>query len=135
MPEAKKYGKSDWVGAAILAVIFLLGYVWWESGADERAADRKRTEGERESKRAEWRARSVCGRSIASLAAYGKDNDPGVGRGLYENGQWHFSWPHGSFHFKNAFGVEVPQSALCTVDEKTGEIEYLMVSGKEIIKR
>ncbi|MCQ9618402.1 hypothetical protein L1889_18350 [Paenalcaligenes niemegkensis] len=76
----------------------------------------------------------LCQKSIAATAAYGKQNLPGYSEGQEGAEAWQFLWPHGTFYFKNAFGVDVPQSAKCQVDLQTGRISYLLVSDREIIK-
>lgn len=76
----------------------------------------------------------LCQKAIEAAALYGNDNRPGHTFGKKIGEVWQFLWQHGSFHFKNGFGVDVPQSARCEVDVSTGRIVYLFVSGQTIIQ-
>lgn len=108
---------------------------WWLDGREERA-ERRFAEAMAEAEREDMlEALSSCQRAIGLAAAYGKSNNPGYTQGKRIGNVWQFLWPRGSFHFKNGFGVDVPQSARCEVAVSTGKIVRLIVSGEEIVKR
>lgn len=118
----------------VIVLAVAVGYFWWQSGAETRERNAKIAALKKAERDAKFQAAYTCRKAIAVTAAYGKDNMPGHREPGYSNGLWQIVWPQGSFYFKNGFGVDVPQSAACFVSESTGEIIYLSVSGREIIK-
>ncbi len=118
----------------LLLVIGAGGYFWWQSGAESREQEAEIAALLKAERAAKFEALHACRTVIAATAKYGTDNRPGFREPTYSRGAWQFVWPHGSFFFKNGFGVEVPQSAACVVAESNGEIIYLSVSGNELIK-
>lgn len=123
--------------ACIATLVGWAGLHWWESGAEDRARDRAREAERRELLAAIEKSRleslRLCQTTITRLALYGKPSGPGYAQGQEVPGAWVFVWPHGSFHFKNGFGVDVPQWARCEVHMDTGNITSLVVTGKTII--
>jgi len=135
MSSEKSYSKGEWVLAGVLLVLAAIGYFWWESGSDERAQQAEINRAKNERDWAKFGGLRKCRKAISSLAAYGKEVDPGSTGGVIEDGVVFFVWPRGSFHFQNAFGADVPQSAVCEVDEETGDVIRLTVSGKVVFQR
>ncbi|NYT22982.1 hypothetical protein H0A73_05165 [Alcaligenaceae bacterium] len=138
---AKESGACESAGAVRILLIMLAvvgsvwaGVSWWNSGKAERT-ERNFAEAMAKAERQDrMNALLRCQKAIASVAAYGNSNNPGHAPGKRIEGVnvWQFLWPQGSFHFKNGFGVDVPQWARCEVDVPTGRISRLMVTGREI---
>src|SRR5690606_37193242 len=103
----------------------------------ERAERAKIAAVEKAEMRERLNALERCRKSIKSTAEYGEPYIPGNAqvRTPHAENVWQFIWPQGSFHFKNAFGVEVPQWARCEVDIPTGRISRLIVTGREVSVR
>ena len=134
--EAAKAQRKHIKGLAIFAVAAIalaLGAFWWNSGKAERARASRIAAIEKAEHKSKMDALLKCQKAIASVAAYGGSNNPGHTSGRKAGGTWQFLWPQGSFHFKNGFGVEVPQWARCEVDMDSGRIRTLVVSGAGII--
>lgn len=129
-----------WKFAVLTCIATLVGWAgmhWWGAGAEDRARDRAR-EAERKEllaaiEKSRLEALLLCQTTITRLALYGKPSGPGYAQGQEVPGTWVFVWPHGSFHFKNGFGTDVPQWARCEVHMDTGKITSLVVTGKTII--
>lgn len=117
--------------AAVVAILAAAGLAWWwASSAESRASDAE----SRAEQKVKMDALLRCQKAIEVVAQYGKNSRPGYTAGKKIGDVWQFLWPHGSFHFKNGFGVDVPQSARCEVEASTGRIVYLFVSGQTIIQ-
>lgn len=137
-------GSSESTGAVRVLLIMIsvvvaagIGISWWNSGKAERT-ERNFAEAMAKAERQDrMNALLRCQKAIASVAAYGNSNNPGHAHGkrIDDTNVWQFLWPQGSFHFKNAFGVEVPQWARCEVDIPTGRISRLIVTGREVSVR
>lgn len=119
----------DWsIAAGVLVAVWLAW--WWVASEDSRAISAK----ESAEQKAKMEALSLCQKTIGAVASYGSGNTPGHTSGRKIKDMWQFLWPHGSFQFKNGFGVDIPQSARCEVNVLTGRIVYLSVSGATIIQ-
>lgn len=145
--QARKAGaatkrQSEWAGTVksgviVLALIALplASLSWWKSGSAERYERSKLAAAQRTEDQSRLDALFKCQKEIATVAAYGKQSGPGSTGARKSGDTWQFIWPQGSFHFKNAFGVDVPQWARCEVSAPTGRISRLIVTGRDVILR
>lgn len=127
-----------WKWAVLSCVAALFGWAvlhWWDSGAADRAKKAERRELLAAIDQSRLNSLKLCQNTITRLASYGKPSGPGYIQGQEAPGAWVFLWPHGSFYFKNGFGIDVPQWARCEVHMDTGRITSLVLTGQEIIKQ
>jgi len=129
VPEIKSVGSFYGLKLPlfVVALLVVLGGVfgWWVvTGRIDKDPERKQR----------MDALLVCQKAIASVAQFGKKEYPPYP--LVQSGEdaFIFLWKSGDFYFKNAFGVDVPQSARCEVNKSTGRIQYLTVSATVLVK-
>lgn len=75
----------------------------------------------------------ICQKAIAATAKYGKAEYPPFPEMTVSGAGFAYIWAPGSFHFQNGYGADVPQSALCVVNQETGKIISLVISGQRFI--
>lgn len=120
------YGLKWPLFALTLFIVVVGSFSWWLMGGS------RSDDPDREARRA---ALLSCQKTIAAAAKFGKKEYPPYPTVQTNNDYFIFSWKAGDFYFKNGFGVDVPQSAHCEVNRRTGRIEHLDISGKIMIKQ
>lgn len=123
-PKTSLLGPREWLGFAVLAAIVLLVGVAVYRAMVPSASQLH--------DRAVAAALLACQQRIAVLAEFGGGEVPPHSKNWAKGDEFSFSWPTGSFYFKNGFGASVPMSASCTGVVSTGEIQHLTVNGKDI---
>lgn len=116
------------------ALAFVISVFWWRSGAESRAEKTLIATQQKAELLFKRESLLLCQKTISATAVYGRQGLSVYTEGRVAGGSLQFLWPQGAFYFKNGFGVEVPQSARCEVNLKTGKISYLVVSGQVIVK-
>lgn len=132
---AEKEAKSNWGPAkwALAAILAVGAFFWWQSGADERAANARLKAAADAERKTRMAALLSCQKAIRATARYGGADMPPYVPATWNASTLQFIWPEGSFHFKNGFGVSVPQWARCQVDTDKSRITYLVVTGTAVI--
>lgn len=126
----------------IAAGVVIGGFLaWWNTGEEERAA-RAAEKAEIARDEARWAterrevaaAFNVCQKAIVGTAKFGGAQSPpsSAVQAYRAEGALVLRWDSGTFHFKNGFGVDVPQWALCQVDSSSKKIVNLVVTGTVI---
>lgn len=118
-------GPKEWFGLAVLgAIVILVGLIAYRVAvpSESQVHDRKVSA-----------ALLACQQRIAGLAEFGGAEMPPYSKNWSRGDEFSFSWPRGSFHFKNGFGASVPMSASCTGVVSTGEIQHLTLNSKDIL--
>lgn len=72
-----------------------------------------------------------CQEAILSLAQYGDAERPPYRTPELSKNSALYEWERGAFHFKNGFGVKVPQSASCLATKD--KILFLSLGGETLI--
>lgn len=75
----------------------------------------------------------ACQQRIAGLAEFGGAEMPPYSKNWAKGDEFFFSWPRGSFYFKNGFGAAVPMSASCTGIVSSQTIEHVTLDGKIVL--
>lgn len=119
---AKKNKTTMWllftlVSAVIFAVLFAIRFNSNDDGRRQMLSQ----------------ALSSCQKVILSLAKYGDAERPPYRTPEATGRVVSYSWEKGSFHFKNGFGVKVPQSAVCMVSE--GEVVFLKFNDEVLLSK
>lgn len=117
-------GPKEWLGLVCLgAIIVLVGLIGYRVAvpSESQVHDRKVSA-----------ALLACQQRIAGLAEFGGAEMPPYSKNWARGDEFSFSWPRGSFHFKNGFGAPVSMSASCTGIVSTQTIEHVTLNGKDM---
>lgn len=118
-------GPREWFAfGALAAIVALVGLIVYRVlvPSESQVHDRKVSA-----------ALLACQQRIAGLAEFGGAEMPPYSKNWAKGDEFSFSWPRGSFHFKNGFGASVPMSASCTGIVSNQAIEHVTLNGKDIL--
>lgn len=111
-----------WLLVAAIALVAFVGWFFLSM-----------RDGEGSGSRVAASALTRCQQAILSTAKYGDAESPPYRTPELTKSSALYVWEVGSFHFKNGFGVKVPQSAKCLATKD--EIIYLEMNGEVLIDR
>lgn len=119
-------GSSSHVAGIVIgsAVVLFFGFLFFRMAVPSEEQIRK----ERVA-----RALLACQKSLVGQALFGNAEMPPPVANYGSGDEFYFTWPIGSFYFKNGFGASIKMSASCIGDISTGKIRQLTLNGKDVL--